>query len=77
MGYIALYWLILEVGCWRIIFWNDVHPENGTSFLPDQIWGLYIGWAKFDGQKAVKAVFSIGWSISCCGSKRKIVSVIL
>ncbi|KAL2245673.1 UNVERIFIED_CONTAM: hypothetical protein Sindi_2835500 [Sesamum indicum] len=30
-------------------------PDNELTALPDQIWGLYIGWAKFDGQKVFKA----------------------
>ncbi|KAI3457140.1 hypothetical protein Pfo_013803 [Paulownia fortunei] len=50
----------------------QTYADDGLSVLPDQIWGLYIGWAKFDGQKVLKAVISIGWSLGGCDSKRKI-----
>ncbi|KAL7087001.1 hypothetical protein ACP275_13G038100 [Erythranthe tilingii] len=46
--------------------------DSELSVLPDQIWGLYIGWAKFDGLELLKAVISIGWSRAACGSTRKI-----
>lgn len=43
------------------------------SVLPNQIWGLYIGWAKLDGQKILKAVIRIGF----CDSEQTIVSIFL
>ncbi|PIN22883.1 putative haloacid-halidohydrolase [Handroanthus impetiginosus] len=46
--------------------------QTYSDVLPDQIWGLYIGWAKFDGEKVSKAVISIGWSHAGCNSNRKI-----
>ncbi|KAK4487024.1 hypothetical protein RD792_006339 [Penstemon davidsonii] len=55
----------------------QIYADNGPSVLPDQIWGLYIGWAKFDGHKVSKAVISLGWSLGCCKSKRKIEVCIL
>ncbi|KAL2483422.1 Bifunctional riboflavin kinase/FMN phosphatase [Forsythia ovata] len=48
------------------------YEDDGWSALPDQVWGLYIGWAKIDRQKVLKAVISIGWDLNCCISKRKI-----
>ncbi|XP_042067915.1 bifunctional riboflavin kinase/FMN phosphatase-like isoform X1 [Salvia splendens] len=36
----------------------QAHSDNGLSDIPSQIWGLYIGWAKLDGQVS-KAVISI------------------
>ncbi|XP_020555008.1 bifunctional riboflavin kinase/FMN phosphatase isoform X2 [Sesamum indicum] len=55
----------------------QTYADNELTALPDQIWGLYIGWAKFDGQKVFKAVISIGWSVCRCNSKRKIQPCIL
>lgn len=56
----------------------NIDADNGLSVLPDQIWGLYIGWAKYVGQEVLKkAVISIGWSARDCDSKRIIVSKIL
>ncbi|KAL1560620.1 bifunctional riboflavin kinase/FMN phosphatase-like isoform X1 [Salvia divinorum] len=49
----------------------QAHSDNGLSDLPSQIWGLYIGWAKLDGQ-VLKAVISISWKHGCCGPKRTI-----
>lgn len=63
--------------CWINIWKLNVDPDNGLSVLPSQIWGLYIGWAKFDGQKVFKAVISIVWNLGCCGSERTIVSILL
>ncbi|KAK4438820.1 Bifunctional riboflavin kinase/FMN phosphatase [Sesamum alatum] len=55
----------------------QTYSDTELPALPDQIWGLYIGWAKFDGKKVFKAVSSIGWSICGCGYKRKIQPCIL
>ncbi|KAL0354053.1 UNVERIFIED_CONTAM: Bifunctional riboflavin kinase/FMN phosphatase [Sesamum angustifolium] len=55
----------------------QTYADNELPALPDQIWGLYIGWAKFDGPKVFKAVISIGWSVCGCNSKRKIRPCIL
>ncbi|KAL8461118.1 hypothetical protein ACS0TY_032550 [Phlomoides rotata] len=46
--------------------------DNKLPVLPGQIWGLYFGWAKFDAQKVLKAVISVGWCPGGCGSQRKI-----
>lgn len=48
------------------------YEDGGWSALPDQVWGLYIGWVKFDKQKVSKAVISVGWDLKCCDFKRKI-----
>ncbi|XAR49550.1 Riboflavin kinase [Bertholletia excelsa] len=46
--------------------------DNEDSALPDQVLGLYFGWAKIDTHEIVKIVTSIGWEHSCCTRKRKI-----
>ncbi|KZV21751.1 hypothetical protein F511_02909 [Dorcoceras hygrometricum] len=56
---------------------EDSLTENGLYVLPDQIWGLYLGWVKFDEQKVSKAVISIGWSLDCGNFERKIKACIL
>ncbi|XP_075519368.1 bifunctional riboflavin kinase/FMN phosphatase-like isoform X2 [Primulina tabacum] len=48
------------------------YADNSLTVLPDQIWGLYLGWVKFDELKVSKAVISIGWSLGCCNFERKI-----
>ncbi|GMP67468.1 hypothetical protein CsSME_00027447 [Camellia sinensis var. sinensis] len=45
--------------------------DSGESALPDQVFGIYIGWAKFDTDEIFKVVTSIGWD-HCCTRKRKI-----
>ncbi|KAL7215859.1 hypothetical protein ACSBR1_027910 [Camellia fascicularis] len=45
--------------------------DSGESALPDQVFGIYIGWAKFDTDEIFKVVTSIGWD-RCCTRKRKI-----
>ncbi|XP_075519369.1 bifunctional riboflavin kinase/FMN phosphatase-like isoform X3 [Primulina tabacum] len=52
------------------------YADNSLTVLPDQIWGLYLGWVKFDELKVSKAVISIGWSLGCCNFERKIVSTL-
>lgn len=51
----------------------NADPDNGLPVLPGQIWGLYIGWAKFDAQKVLKAVINVCWSVGGCYSQRNIV----
>ncbi|KAA8526294.1 hypothetical protein F0562_008503 [Nyssa sinensis] len=47
--------------------------DNGPSALPDQVSGLYFGWAKVDTYEMIfKVVVSIGWDHDCCTSERKI-----
>ncbi|PSS05651.1 Riboflavin kinase [Actinidia chinensis var. chinensis] len=46
--------------------------DNGEASLPDQAFGLYFGWAKFDVHEIFKVVASIGWECGCCTCKRKI-----
>ncbi|PSS16469.1 Riboflavin kinase, partial [Actinidia chinensis var. chinensis] len=45
--------------------------DSGESPLPDQDFGLYFGWAKFDTHE-IMVVASIGWDYGCCTCKRKI-----
>lgn len=46
--------------------------ESEESALPDQVFGLFFGWAKFDAHEIFKVVASIGWDYGCCTCKRKI-----
>uniref|UniRef100_A0A2N9J249 riboflavin kinase n=1 Tax=Fagus sylvatica TaxID=28930 RepID=A0A2N9J249_FAGSY len=44
---------------------------NGPSALPDQVFGLYFGWAKVDTHESFKVVVCIGWDQCSCIAKRK------
>ncbi|XP_051124865.1 bifunctional riboflavin kinase/FMN phosphatase-like [Andrographis paniculata] len=46
-------------------FTNGLLQIYSDDELPDQIWGLFLGFAKFDDSKTSKAVISIGWSLGC------------
>lgn len=51
--------------------------DNG-SHIPEQLQGLYFGWAKVDAHKIVKILISIGWQKGCCCSAtRKIEAFII
>ncbi|KAF7141218.1 hypothetical protein RHSIM_Rhsim06G0131600 [Rhododendron simsii] len=45
--------------------------DSEESALPDQLFGLFFGWAKFDAHEVFKVVASIGWDYGCCTCKRK------
>lgn len=78
LRYSFIYWPWSCVDIFNNILKLNIDADNGLSVLPDQIWGLYIGWAKYVGQEVLKkAVISIGWSAGDCDSKRIIVSKIL
>uniref|UniRef100_M1BTP7 2-deoxyglucose-6-phosphate phosphatase n=1 Tax=Solanum tuberosum TaxID=4113 RepID=M1BTP7_SOLTU len=47
---------------------------DGPSTLPDQVFGVYFGWAKPEAYKFIKIVLGNGWGHGCCSSKRKMVS---
>lgn len=53
------------------------YPDDGPSALPDQVFGLYFGWAKPEAYKFIKIVLGSGWGHGCCSSKRKMVSKLL
>ncbi|KAK9285034.1 hypothetical protein L1049_024218 [Liquidambar formosana] len=46
--------------------------DDGPSSLPDQVFGLYFGWAKVDMHGIFKVVVGIGWDHSSCTAKRNI-----
>ncbi|XP_060189649.1 bifunctional riboflavin kinase/FMN phosphatase-like [Lycium barbarum] len=45
--------------------------DDGPSSLPDQVYGVYFGWAKPEAYKFIKIVLGVGWGHGCCSSKRK------
>ncbi|KAE9457562.1 hypothetical protein C3L33_10531, partial [Rhododendron williamsianum] len=45
--------------------------DSEESALPDQLFGLFFGWVKFDAHEVFKVVASIGWDYGCCTCKRK------
>ncbi|KAL3509145.1 hypothetical protein ACH5RR_028546 [Cinchona calisaya] len=51
--------------------------SDDGPFLPNQVQGLYFGWARTDVQKIVKIVISVAWEHKCCSSRRKIHAVII
>ncbi|KAK1320769.1 hypothetical protein QJS10_CPA03g01491 [Acorus calamus] len=46
--------------------------KDSSASLPDQVWGIYFGWAKLEMNKIFKAVVSFGWDLSCGTTKRTI-----
>ena len=65
---------------WQFVFYllNNIdylYPGNGPSALPDQVFGLYFGWAKVDTHESFKVVVCIGWDQCSCIAKRKFVSI--
>lgn len=45
--------------------------------LPDQLQGVYFGWARLDVDKITKIVISITWERKCSSSRRKIQAFII
>ncbi|KAI5661845.1 hypothetical protein M9H77_21168 [Catharanthus roseus] len=45
--------------------------DDGSCF-PDQLQGLYFGWAIIDVHNIIKVLIGIGWVKSSCSSRRKI-----
>ncbi|XP_017255474.1 bifunctional riboflavin kinase/FMN phosphatase [Daucus carota subsp. sativus] len=39
---------------------------HGASALPDQVVGVYFGWAQFESPKILKILMSITWERNCC-----------
>ncbi|KAI4333856.1 hypothetical protein L6164_018613 [Bauhinia variegata] len=52
-------------------FLNEVKGD-GTFSLPDQVVGVYFGWATVDRDRNFKAIVSINWDHSLCAANRKI-----
>ncbi|XP_027061304.1 bifunctional riboflavin kinase/FMN phosphatase [Coffea arabica] len=50
--------------------------DDGTCF-PDQLQGVYFGWARLDVDKIIKIVISITWERKCCSYGRKIQAFII
>ncbi|GAV60158.1 Flavokinase domain-containing protein/HAD_2 domain-containing protein [Cephalotus follicularis] len=46
--------------------------EEETSSLPDQVCGVYLGWAEVGMDKTCKVVVAIGWDERSCNTRRKI-----
>ncbi|KAK1302276.1 hypothetical protein QJS10_CPB12g00735 [Acorus calamus] len=46
--------------------------KDSSASLPDQVWGMYFGWAKLEMNKIFKAVVSFGWDLSSGTTKRTI-----
>ncbi|CAK9143892.1 unnamed protein product [Ilex paraguariensis] len=61
--------------------YNDGHlrdfADDELSALPDQVSGLYFGWAKLNTQEIFKVVINIGWEHNCCTIDRKIQACLL
>ncbi|XP_031105372.1 bifunctional riboflavin kinase/FMN phosphatase-like [Ipomoea triloba] len=51
--------------------------DDILAVLPDQVFGIYVGWAKIDSNKFLKIVVSIGWENDCSSSNRNIQTFIL
>ncbi|XP_057956316.1 bifunctional riboflavin kinase/FMN phosphatase-like isoform X2 [Malania oleifera] len=46
--------------------------DDGPSAFPDQVWGVYFGWAEVDMHEIFKVVVGIGWKHCFCTAQRKI-----
>ncbi|KAI8028738.1 NADPH-dependent thioredoxin reductase 3 [Camellia lanceoleosa] len=66
-------WSLMKILGNKLLKNNFENPNSGESTLPDQVFRLYIGQAKFDMNEIFKVLTSIGWD-RCCTRKRKIVS---
>ncbi|XP_027339810.1 bifunctional riboflavin kinase/FMN phosphatase-like [Abrus precatorius] len=44
--------------------------ENTKFDLPDQVFGLFFGWAKVDMDRNFKILVSISWDFSCVASRK-------
>lgn len=51
--------------------------DDGPSTLPDQVFGVYFGWAKPEAYKFIKIALGVGWGHGCCSSKRKMQACIV
>lgn len=47
---------------------------DGASGLPDQVFGVYFGWAKDESSKILKILMSVKWDGGCCSLEKLIVS---
>ncbi|CAL9011673.1 unnamed protein product [Prunus brigantina] len=46
--------------------------EDGRSTLPDQVWGVFFGWAVADMEKTYRVVVGIGLDYSSCSPNKNI-----
>lgn len=66
--------LPVEPVCFKGLYRNCLlhdFSDDGPSNVPDQVFGVYFGWAKPEAYKFIKIVLGIGWEHGCCSSKRK------
>ncbi|XP_055823801.1 bifunctional riboflavin kinase/FMN phosphatase-like isoform X2 [Solanum dulcamara] len=72
--------LLVEPVHFRGLYKNGLlldFADDGPSILPDQVFGVYFGWAKPEAYKFIKIVLGVGWGHGCCSSKRKIQACIV
>ncbi|OIT01232.1 PREDICTED: bifunctional riboflavin kinase/FMN phosphatase-like [Nicotiana attenuata] len=72
--------LLVEPVSFRGLYRNGLlhdFTDDGPSALPDQVFGLYFGWAKLEAHKIIKIVLGSGWGHGCCSSKRKMQACIV
>ncbi|KAK1357084.1 hypothetical protein POM88_050340 [Heracleum sosnowskyi] len=49
---------------------------DGASGLPDQVFGVYFGWAKDESSKILKILMSVKWDGGCC-SINKVIDIVI
>ncbi|KAG5597223.1 hypothetical protein H5410_038455 [Solanum commersonii] len=72
--------LLVEPVHFRGLYKNGLlhdFADEGPSTLPDQVFGVYFGWAKPEAYKFIKIVLGVGWGHGCCSSKRKMQACIV
>ncbi|WMV39322.1 hypothetical protein MTR67_032707 [Solanum verrucosum] len=72
--------LLVEPVHFRGLYKNGLlhdFADDGPSTLPDQVFGVYFGWAKPEAYKFIKIVLGVGWGHGCCSSKRKMQACIV
>lgn len=50
--------------------------EHTYDSIPDQISGIFFGWAKLEAYGVSKAVVSIGWDLSVRNAERAMVGIL-
>ncbi|KAF3661465.1 14-3-3 protein 9 [Capsicum annuum] len=66
--------LLVEPVSFRGLYKNGLlhdFADDGSSTLPDQVFGVYFGWAKPEAYKFIKIVLGIGWEDGSGNSRRK------
>ena len=54
---------------------NKIKADDEPSAFPDQVLGLYFGWAKLSMNGIFKVLVGVGRGHPACTAKRKIVSI--